>query len=110
MFYPNEFEPKTLDNVRRWTDDIADCDTAEITIQWHGQQPIVRFAFGHPILNGRPSLGVSLVSESKKNPFAPGRLLDGDELRSHVRNSVEKYLHSNGIQIARKAMINNANL
>jgi hypothetical protein len=110
MLYPADFEPRTLDSVRRWTDDIADCDSAEISIVWKGQAPFVRFAFGHPILNGRPALGVALVAESRKNPLAPGRLVEGDELRRHVRTSVEQYLHANGIEIARKAMMQNAHV
>lgn len=110
MLYPPEFEKRTLDDVRRWTDDIADCDSAEISIQWRGQAPVVRLIFGHPILNGRPALAVALVAESRKNPLAPGRLLEGDELKRHVCSSIEQYLHANGIEIARKAMMQYAHL
>lgn len=108
LLYEKDFEKRVVENVRRWTDDISDCDTADISIQWQGQAPIVRFAFGHPVLNGRPTLGIALVAESKKNPLAPGRLLEGNELKAHVRGSIERYLHANGIQIARKSMIQDA--
>lgn len=110
MIYPPDFVKRTLDDVRRWTDDIADCDSAKITVLWRGQAPVVRFAFGHPILFGRPTLAVALIANSLSKPFAPGRLLQGDELRRHVRSSVETYLHANGIQIARKAMMQYAHI
>jgi hypothetical protein len=104
VLYPPEFEARTIDVVRRCTDDITDCATAEVSVEWYGQAPVVRFVFGHPKLRGRPALGVALITESRKNPLAPGRLIQGDELRRHVRDSVERYLKANGIEIARKAM------
>lgn len=110
MIYPPDFEKRVLDDVRRWTDDIAECSSAELSILWHGQAPSVRFVFGHPMRHGRAGLVVMLVAESLSNPLAPGRLMEGDELRRHVCNSVETYLKANGIQIARKAMMQNAQL
>lgn len=110
MLYPLDFEKRTVANVRRWTDDIEDCASAKIEIVWHGQAPVVRFAFGHPILCGRPTLGVALVVTSRSNPFAPGRLLQGEELRRLVRDRIEAYLKLNGIQIARKALQQYADL
>lgn len=109
MILPPDFEARTLEVVRRATDDIADCDSADISVIFQGAAPAVRFVFGDPRLIGRAALSVQLVAESRKNPLAPGRLVHGDELRRHVRNSVEQYLKLNGIEISRKAM-NHADL
>lgn len=104
MVIDPSFERRTVDEVRRFTDDIAECDAAEISITYHGPVPVVRFVFGDKRLLGRPALGVQMVTESRKNPLAPGRVIEGDELRRHVRNSVEQYLKLNAIEVTRKAM------
>lgn len=109
MILPPDYERRTRETVRRFTDDIADCDAAEIDVIHVGQVPMVRFVFGDPRLRGRPSLAVQLVAESRSKSLAPGRLIEGDELRRHVRNSVEEYLKNNGIEVTRKAM-NHAHL
>lgn len=103
MILPPDFEARTVEFVRRITDDILDCASAEISVIFQGAVPVVRFVFGHPQLCGRAALGVQLVTESRKNPLAPGRLIEGDQLRRHVRESVETYLAANGIELSRKA-------
>lgn len=105
MIYPPDFEKRTVDEVRRITGDIADCDSAEVSVIFYGGAPAVRFVFGDARLRGRPSLAVQLVSESRKNPLAPGRLVEGDRLRRHVRDSVEGYFKANGLEVTRKATI-----
>jgi hypothetical protein len=104
MILPADFEARTIETVRRFTDDIAECGAAEISIVFQGSVPTVRFVFGEPHLRGRPALGVQLVTESRKNPLAPGRLVEGDQLRRHVRDSVERYFQLNGLELTRKAM------
>jgi len=108
--YPPEFEKRTLDDVRRWTDDMADCDNAKISVEFYGGAPGVRFLFEHPLLkqNGSPCLIVMMVAESRKNPLAPGRLMQGEELKRVVRDRIDAYFKLNGLQIARKAMYENA--
>jgi hypothetical protein len=98
------FEKRTEDAVRRLTDDIAECERAEIKVIWRGAIPLVRFRFTDPRLPaGCPMLAVQLVTESRKNPLAPGRVVAGDELRRHVRDSVENYFRHNGIETTKKA-------
>lgn len=106
MILSADFESRTVETVRRLTGDIAECESAEITVLFQGAVPAVRFVFGDPRLLGRPSLAVQLVTESRKNPLAPGRLIEGDQLRRHVRDSVERYFKLNGLEISRKAMTN----
>jgi hypothetical protein len=106
MIYAVDFEPRAIEAARKATDDIVQCRDAEVTVIWYGQAPAVRFAFGDLRLRGRPTCGVQLVAQSRKNPLAPGRLLEDDELRRHVRDTVEAYLKMNGIEIARKYMEN----
>lgn len=103
------YEPRTIELARRCTDDIAQCDAAEVSIVWRLGVPLLRFVFGELSELGRPSLNVQLVAESRSNPMKPGRVLEGDQLRRHVRDSVEGYLKLNGIEITRK-VLNNASL
>lgn len=116
MLYPPDFEQRTLDAARRWTDDIRDCDRSHMKIVWPGAAPVLRFVFDYQVtssvtdgdqtvaVNGRPFLGVSLVAQSRSNPLAEGRPLQGEELRRHIRSSIETYLKADGIQMSVKAM------
>lgn len=105
MIFAPDFERRITETARRHTDDIVQCDQADLDVMWVGGRPILRFIFrGLPGLSGRPYLGVGLVAESRKNPLAVGRLLEGDELRRHVIDSVEAYLKANGIEITRKVL------
>ncbi len=104
LLYPLDFEQRTLDDVRRWTEDLPDCASAEISVVWNGQAPAVRFVFGQPIFFGRPAFAQQLVAESRSNPLAPGRLMQGEELKRVLRDGIERYLKLNGIQLARKVL------
>lgn len=92
MILPPDFEARTVEDVRRFVDDIPECASAEISITWQGQAPSLRFAFGDPSEHCRPILVANLVAESKNNPLAPGRLVHGDTLRRVIREWVEIYL------------------
>lgn len=107
MIYPLEFERRAIDAARRFTDDIAECERAIISVIWVGNAPLLRFLFDDPRLPaGAPTLAVQLITESRKSPLAPGRVVEGDRLRRHVRDSVEAYLKANGIEITRKVFAN----
>lgn len=103
MILPTDFEARTVDLVRRCTRDIAECDSAQISVVFQCGNPVVRFAFGDPRFS-RPLLMVGLLGESKKNPLAPGRLITEAELERHVRTWVEEYLKLNGIEITTKVV------
>lgn len=103
MIFETDFEKLTVDLARRCTDDIVECDTAEVSVIWHGEAPYIRFVFGDKRLFGRPACGVAMIAESRKNPLAPGRLVNGDQLRRHIRDTIEAYLKAEGITISRKA-------
>lgn len=101
----SSFERRTADVVRRFLDDIAECARAEIRVVWRQGVPFVRLRFTDPRLpEGCPMLNVQLVTERRNELVAPGRVIVGDELRRHVRDSVEAYFKINGISITRKAM------
>ena len=104
MILSADFEARTVEVARRLTDDIAECEAADISIFFIGQLPLLKFVFGDKRLIGRPALHVQLITESRKNPLAPGRVIQGDALRRHVRESVEAYFKLNGIQISMKAV------
>jgi hypothetical protein len=104
--FETDFEKRNIEAARNATYDIADCDRADVDVIWSHGVPLLRFIFGHPQLRGRPSLAVQLVSESRKNPLAPGKAIEGDKLKRHVRESVETYLKANGIEITRKVFEN----
>lgn len=106
---PLDYEVRTVETVRRFVDDIVECDRAKIRVCWEdigkGKVPLLEFIFNDPRIRcGSPMLAVQLVADSLKNPLAPGRVVDGDELRRHVRNSVEVYLKLEGISITRKVL------
>lgn len=105
MILDPNYKKRTLDEVRRFVGDIAECDKATVDLLFEGGRPIVKFVFDIPTKYGKPSFGVALVAESKSRPLE-GRLLEGDELRRHVRSSVEQYLKLNGINISTKAILN----
>lgn len=105
MILPPDFEARTVELVRRCTRDIAECDKAEITVEWRGPGPAIRFAFGDSRLFGRPILTIGLFGQSRSRPLEPGRLITSDELERHVRPWVEEYLKLNGIEITRKVVI-----
>ncbi len=109
MILPPDFEARTVEEVRRFVDDIPECAAAEISVTWQGRAPSLRFAFGDPRQRCRPILVVNLVAESKKNPLAPGRLVQGDVLRRVVREWVETYLKLQGPYNSEKVK-NNASL
>lgn len=106
MVFPPDFEARTVDFARDATRDIGECAAADVSVQWYGAAPMLRFVFGRLGQSARPALGVQMITESRKNPLAPGRLLSGDELRRHIRKSVEAYLKVNGIEVTRKAFSN----
>lgn len=104
MILPPDFEARTLEVVRRCTDDIAECYQAEIAMVWLGPNPAVRFSFGDPILRSRETLTIGLVAESKKHPLAEGQLISTAQLERHVRPWVEEYLKLNGIEYKGKVV------
>jgi hypothetical protein len=107
MLFPVDFDRRVVDEARRFTDDIVECDRAAVSVIWVGQAPLLKFTFDDPRLPaGSPTLAVQLITESRKSPLAPGRLVEGDRLRRHVRDSVEAYLRANGIEITRKVFQN----
>ena len=99
MILPPDFEQRTVETVRRFLDDIPECAGAELSVEWQGQAPALRFVFGDPRLFSRPLLMINLVAESAKNPLAEGRLLEGDMLRRVVREWVERYFKLQGVPI-----------
>ena len=103
MILPPDFERRTVEEVRRSVDDIEQCADAEITVTFQGQAPVLRFVFGDASERCRPMLVVNLVAESRKNPLAPGRLVQGDQLRRVVREWVENYFTLQGLPISRRA-------
>lgn len=102
MILASDFEKRTVEATRRLLDDIPECDDAEITVEFQGQAPAVRFVFGDQRLRARPLLMVNLVAESAKNPLAPGRLLTGDAFRRVVREWVERYFKLQGVPTTRR--------
>lgn len=106
MILPPDYEARTVEEVRNFTDDIKECAEAKVSVVFQGAVPSVEWTFNVPSLRGRPTLTVQLVTESRKNPLAPGRLIYGDELRRHVRSSVERYFQLEGLTLTRKAMQN----
>ncbi len=106
MLLPPDYEQRTIEEVRNFTDDIKECAEAKCSVVFQGAVPSVEWIFNVPSLLGRPTLTVQLVTESRKNPLAPGRLIKGDELRRHVRDSVDRYFKLAGHTLTRKAMKN----
>ncbi len=107
MILPPDFEARTVDTVRRLTDDIVECERATIRVDFAGEAPIIEFIFQDPRLKtGSPMLGVQMIAYSRKNPLAAGRIVEGDELRRHVRDSVEQYFKMNGLAITKKVVQN----
>lgn len=104
MILPPDFEPRTVEEVRGFLDDIPECASAEITIVFQGQAPCLRFAFGDPRLRCRDLLVVNLVAESRLNPLAAGRLVTGDALRRVVREWVETYFKIQGVPLSKKVV------
>jgi len=102
MILPPDFEVRTVEEVRRFLDDIPECADAEITVTFQGQAPCLRMVFGDPRLRARPLLAINLVAESRKNPLAPGRLVSGDTLRRVVREWVENYFKLQGVPLSKK--------
>lgn len=115
MILGPDFEARTVEQVRRWTDDIEECSMALISVVTYGGVPSVEFIFNDqtPVareakaagLRGSPLLNVQMVAESRNNPMKPGRLLASDELKRHVRTSIETYFKLNGLEITRKAFL-----
>jgi len=103
VIFPADYEARTLDVVRRCTDDIVECDEATINVLFHVGVPMVEFIFNIPHKGGKPLLHVQLVAESRKNPLSQ-RLIEGDELKRWVRSSVENYFKKEGLTLTRKAM------
>ncbi len=108
MILPPDYESRTLDAVRRIVDDIPECASAEISVEFVVGHPRLRFAFGDPSLRARPLLLVGLIAQSKQNPLSPGRLLGPEQLQRHVRDWVEEYFRIQGTPITQ--MVSNAQL
>lgn len=104
MILPPDFEARTVEEVRKFTDDIKECAEAKVSVIQQGAVPCIEWIFNVPSLRGRPTLTVQMVTESRKNPLAPGRLIAGDELRRHVRDSVDRYFKLEGLTLTRKVM------
>lgn len=103
MIFPVDYEQRTLDEVRRCTDDLVECNDATISVLFHVGVPVVEFIFNIQHKHGKPMFHVQLVAESRKNPLSQ-RLIEGDELRRWVRSSVENYFKKEGLTLNRKAM------
>lgn len=101
MFFPVDYEQRTVDTVRRCTDDIVECAEADISVLFHVGVPMVEFIFNITHKSGRPAFHVQLVAESRKNPLSQ-RLIEGDELKRWVRSSVENYFKKEGLTLTRK--------
>lgn len=109
MLYPPDFDKRAVEIARRATDDIVECDRADVSVIHEESAPMIRFIFAEDLrarFISAPAFFIELVAHSRKNPLAPGRLLEGDEIRRRVRESVEQYLKMNGIEVTRRKVEN----
>ena len=104
MILDVDFDKRMVEAGYRATDDICECETAEISVVWAGEAPFLRFVFGDAKLFGRPSLSIPLVIEFKNDPVGAGRMFEGDKLKRHIRTTVEIYFKMQCIEYTRKAV------
>jgi hypothetical protein len=105
--YPADYEQRTLDFVRKVLDDVPDWRDADIGIKWAAGAPVLWLVFRKfaersgdgPFGVAIPAFCFRLVSISRSKPLAPGRLIEGDELKRTLREAIELYTHKHGIRV-----------
>jgi hypothetical protein len=105
--YPPDYEQRTLDFVRKVLDDVAAWREADMQIMWAAGAPVLWLVFrkfaetsgGGLFPTAIPAFCFRLVSISRSKPLAPGRLIEGEELKRCLRDAIELYMHKHGIRI-----------